>query len=460
MINNTYPTFLRIPVLAAGILAVQLIAVNPLQAQTGTTPQTASTPAKQTPVLVPIAEGWANNSINTVIFRKNSLVTHDNWQYTAFYDAEGFVMLGKRQQGSIQWELKRTPYKGNVNDAHNCISLMVDGDGYLHLSWDHHNNALRYCRSKAPGSLDVTEKMRMTSETETSVTYPEFYKLANGNLLFFYRDGRSGQGNLVINRYDLSTKTWTNVHKNLINGEGQRNAYWQACVDVKGTIHISWVWRESPDVASNHDMAYARSMDGGVTWQNSKGEAYQLPITAATAEYACRIPQQSELMNQTSMYADEQGRPYIATYWREQDSKIPQYHLVYLDNRGWQVRNLAFRTTPFSLSGAGTKRIPISRPQIVVWNKGRKVSAALLFRDAERGNKVSAALLSNIRKAKWRLTDLSTDSLGSWEPTYDTEYWKQHKVLQLFVQRVEQVDGEGKASIPPQTISVLEWRPK
>lgn len=454
-----HPTFFRIPVVTAGILAIQLLTATSMTAQTGTTPQTASTSARQTPVLVPIAEGWANNSINTVIFRKNSLVTHDNWQYTAFYDAEGYVVLGKRQQGSITWELKRTPYKGNVNDAHNCISLMVDGDGYLHLSWDHHNNALRYCRSKAPGSLEVTEKMRMTSDTETSVTYPEFYKLANGNLLFFYRDGRSGQGNLVINRYDRQTKTWTNVHRNLVDGEGQRNAYWQACVDVKGTIHISWVWRESPDVASNHDMAYARSTDGGVTWQNSKGTAYQLPITAATAEYACRIPQQRELMNQTSMYADEQGRPYIATYWREQDSKIPQYHLVYLDNRGWQVRNLDFRKTPFSLSGGGTKRIPISRPQIVVWNKGRKVNAVLLFRDAERGNKVSAALLSDIRKAKWKLTDLSADTVDSWEPTYDTEYWKQHKALQLFVQRVEQVDGEGKASIPPQTISVLEWRP-
>ena len=32
---------------------------------------------------------------------------------------------------------------------------------------------------------------------------------------------------------------------NLVSGEGKRNAYWQAVTDKKGTIHISWVWRES-----------------------------------------------------------------------------------------------------------------------------------------------------------------------------------------------------------------------
>ena len=98
---------------------------------------------------------------------------------------------------------------------------------------------------------------------------------------------------------------------NLIDGEGKRNAYWQACVDDKNIIHISWVWRESPDVASNHDLCYARSKDGGVTWENSRGKKYQLPINATTAEYAWHIPQNSELINQTSMSADKSGNPII-----------------------------------------------------------------------------------------------------------------------------------------------------
>ncbi len=188
-------------------------------------------------------------------------------------------------------------------------------------------------------------------------------------LLFMYRDGGSGQGNLVINTYDVQQQQWTQLHANLIDGQKQRNAYWQACVDARGTIHISWVWRESPDVASNHDMCYARSADGGVTWQRSTGERYALPITAATAEYAAIIPQKSELINQTSMFADAQGNPYIATYWRDSGSAIPQYHIVYKTNDIWQTSNLSFRKTAFSLSGAGTKAIPIARPQIVAFDK-------------------------------------------------------------------------------------------
>jgi hypothetical protein len=187
--------------------------------------------------------------------------------------------------------LKRTAYKGNAADAHNTISLMVDGTGYLHISWDHHVNPLNYCKSKGPGSLELTDKLSLTGSNEQKVTYPEFHKLSNGNLLFLYRDGQSGKGNLVLNRYDSKTKQWTQLHTNLIDGEGKRNAYWQAYTDAKGTIHLSWVWRESPDVASNHDMCYARSADGGKTWKTSAGKKYIVPITAATAEYTCTIPQ-------------------------------------------------------------------------------------------------------------------------------------------------------------------------
>ena len=175
------------------------------------------------------------------------------------------------------------------------------------------------------------------------------------------------------------------------HGEGKRNAYWQACVDAKGTIHLSWVWRESPDVASNHDMCYAKSVDGGLTWEKSSGEKYNLPINAATAEYACRISQKSELINQTSMSADENGNPYIATYWRDQKDSVPQYHIIYKKNGVWKVNNLNFRKTVFSLSGMGTKRIPVSRPQVIVWQN----KIALIFRDEERGNKVSIAIKEN-----------------------------------------------------------------
>ncbi|MBL7742508.1 MAG: BNR repeat-containing protein [Chitinophagaceae bacterium] len=407
-----------------------------------------------------VDSGWSGNSVNAVVFRKNSLVSFGDTQFISFYDAKGFVVLGKRKAGEKNWQLNKTGYTGNIKDAHNSISIMVDGEGYLHLAWDQHNNSLNYCKSKEPLSLEMSEKIKMTGIAENSVSYPEFYKMPGGDLMFLYRDGGSGRGNLVVNKYNIRTGQWSQLHNNLIDGERQRNAYWQACVDDKGIIHISWVWRESPDVASNHDMCYARSTDGGATWERSTGEKYNLPVTAATAEYALSILQKSELINQTSICTDGNGSPVIASYWREEHSSIPQYHIVYKKKGQWQVQDLGFRRTAFSLSGAGTKQIPVSRPQVVAWSKGKKTCVAMIFKDEERGSKVSVAWKKNINsKKKWKVIDLTLKPVGAWEPSYDTELWKKEHKLNLYLQYVKQADAEGVSDVLPQMVQVLEWKP-
>ena len=402
-----------------------------------------------------VGEGYSGTSVNAAIFRNHSVVTDvkNNLQYISYYDNDGYVVLGKRVSGGGEWEVSRTQYKGNINDAHNVISIMVDGDGYLHVAFDHHNNKLNYCRSVAPGSLQLTEKVPMTGDDEDFVTYPEFYKLADGNLLFVYRSGGSGRGNLVMNRYDLSTKTWERVHDVLIDGEGERNAYWQMCVDVNGTIHVSWVWRESWLVETNHDVCYACSHDGGVTWQKSTGEVYSLPINADNAEYVWRVPQGSELINQTSMSADADGHPYIATYWKEPGDSIPQYRLVWLDaDSCWRQDVVSERKAPFSLSGGGTKMIPIARPRVVV--DGKK--AYFLFRDEERGSRVSMAVTDNIDKGNWTIADLTDFSVDAWEPSIDTELWNCKHELNVFVQTTHQGDGEKTVESAPTPVYVLE----
>ncbi|WP_341537789.1 BNR-4 repeat-containing protein [Hymenobacter edaphi] len=407
----------------------------------------------------PVGLGWAKNNVNGAVFRKNSVVTRKREQYTAYYDSLGYVTLAKRRLPAGAWQRQRTPYQGNVKDAHNVISLMVDGAGFVHLAFDHHNNPLRYCRGKAAGSLDMGPLEPMLGTREQKVTYPEFHRFPSGDLLFLYRDGGSGNGNLVLNRYELKTRRWTRLHDVLIDGEGRRNAYWQACIDARGTIHVSWVWRESPDVASNHDMAYARSLDGGRSWQRSSGEAYRLPITEATAEYAARIPQGSELINQTSITADAAGQPYMATYWRPAGTPVPQYQLIYLDGRSWKTAQVSRRSTPFSLSGAGTKKIPIARPQLLVTSKQGRTAAYLVFRDAERQDRAAVAACADLRQPQWRVTDLTTSSVGNWEPSYDTERWQRDGVLSLFVQRTGQGDGERLENLPAQPVYIKEWQP-
>ena len=418
-------------------------------------------PAAQPPArLVRVGEGWARNQVNAVIFRRNSVVSHGRWQYVAFYDAEARMVLAKRRLGTTLWETRRTQYAGDAADAHRSISIAVDGAGFLHVAWNQHDSPLQYCRGTRPGSLELSARTAMLGEKEGRVTYPEFYRLPGGGLLFLYRDGASGGGNLVLNRYDVKARRWARVQDGLIDGEGERNAYWQAFVDGRGRIHLSWVWRETPDVATNHDLCYARSEDGGRTWRKSTGEPYRLPITAESAEYVMRIPQGSELINQTSMAADARGRPYVVTYWRPAGMSVPQYQLVYQDGRGWRTVRVTRRTTSFSLSGRGTRRIPVSRPQVVLDERRGRPRVFVLFRDAERGDRVSVAACTRLPRGDCAVSDLTDGPVGMWEPTHDPEVWRRKRELHLFVQRVGQGQGEATEEIPAQPVSILEWKPR
>ncbi len=62
---------------------------------------------------------------------------------------------------------------------------MVDGAGYLHIAWDHHNNQLHYAKSTSPGSLTLTRQLSMTGKNESKVSYPEFHKLSDGSSIVY-----------------------------------------------------------------------------------------------------------------------------------------------------------------------------------------------------------------------------------------------------------------------------------
>jgi hypothetical protein len=401
--------------------------------------------------------GWARSSVNAVIFRTASLASHDSTQYAAYYDDSAHVVLAKRRIGGATWTLSRTPYTNDVSDAHNAIAIAVDGSGVLHVAWAEHNKPLHYARAVSAGSLVLGPPERMTGLREERVTYPQFYSLPDGDLLFVYRDGQSGNGDVLLDRYHVRSRAWRVVQHPLIAGEGKRNAYVnQLAIDARGGWHLSWVWRDSPDVASNHDVLYAHSEDEGRSWRTSAGTAYTLPITASTAEVAWTVPPGSELINQTSSAVDGGGRPVIATYWRDAGSEVPQLRLVWHDGTRWRSSRVGERTMPFRLSGGGTKRIPLSRPQVLV---GRAGEVIVVYRDLERGGGVTVARSSDSSRSRWTVRELWPSSVGQWEPTYDIDRWRRERRLSLFVQRVGQGDGESLEDVPAQPVSVLDWTP-
>src|SRR5690606_41310257 len=114
----------------------------------------------------------------------------------------GNDVLARGSLDRDDWQIARAHHEGNAKHAHNVNSIMRDGAGFLHVAWDHHNSRLRYAKGLEPGSLVLGEEEMMVGTEEGSVTYPEFCRMPDGDILFFYRDGGSGAGDLVINRYD------------------------------------------------------------------------------------------------------------------------------------------------------------------------------------------------------------------------------------------------------------------
>ena len=402
-----------------------------------------------------IGEGYAATSVNTCIFRGAALTSDSNCRAAAFYDAGGHVMLALKGKHDREWTVSDTGFTGKVEDAHDVISIAIDGNGFIHMCFDQHGSPMRYARSLEPYSAVFPEHTGgMLGRDEEKVTYPEFHRLSGGDLLFFYRNGASGNGDLVLDRYCTEERRWERVQDVLIDGEGQRNAYPQMYVDCNDNIHLSWVWRESYMVETNHDMCYACSGDGGRTWTRTDGNLCGIPITAANAEYAAFIPQGSELMNQTSMTADSEGHPYIATYWRDRDSTVPQYRIIWHDGNEWKNRQVGERNLAFSLSGAGTKAVPMSRPRLAMTSGG----PVYIFRDEERGWKVSAYVADDIQDTAWDIIDLTDFEVGLWEPCIDEEALKRGGSLAIFIQKSGQGDGERLSDCPPQPVYVMDYR--
>ena len=58
------------------------------------------------------------------------------------------------------------------------------------MAWDHHASPLNYARSVAPGLAGVRPTDADDRPPRAERTYPSFFRLPGGDLLFLYRDGR------------------------------------------------------------------------------------------------------------------------------------------------------------------------------------------------------------------------------------------------------------------------------
>ena len=398
-----------------------------------------------------LGDAWAGNTINTAIFRHHGILTRGKTQYTAFYVDNRTLRLVKRELATKTFTISDIHGKYNISDAHNSISLGIDQQGYLHVCYDHHATQLHYRRSSNPGDISAwTDELPMTGANEEKVTYPTFIlPRSDFPLTFLYRDGGHDRGVARIKTFDVDTQSWTNHPEAILSGAEQKpwtsNAYWNhPAVGTDGSLHLSFVWRThtlgEEQRINNINIDYACSFDNGLSWETSKHRRYKLPITQVNAETVHPVSPGSNLINQSSMALDSRNRPHIAFYADDPDG-VPQYQHLWFNGKIWCHQVVSNRTQAFSLLGAGTLQVPISRPEIVI---DRRDNVFILARGDHTQNRLAATFLAApgyVYHAD-NIQILAEEEIGFAEPIIDRERWQQDSVLSIMQQSNEQPNHE------------------
>lgn len=299
--------------------------------------------------VVPVEKVWSAHPVGFC------LLTRAPRQYVAYYDAQRRMSVAQRELGSTNWVVTKLPSTLGW-DSHNYVTMTADREGFLHVSGNMHCVPLIYFRSAKPWDASTLVAAPMVGEREKKVTYPVFFKDKAGQLLFRYRDGSSGSGDDLYNVYDETTKAWRRlVSEGLLSGEGQMNAY--SCVPrlgPDGNFHMVWVWRDTPDCASNHDLSYARSADL-VHWTDATGKELPLPITLARSDIVDPVPVRGGLINvNRELGFDNRGRP-VVTYHKYDAAGDLQAYAARHDGRAWKIQQVSdWKGYRWEFSGGGT----------------------------------------------------------------------------------------------------------
>jgi hypothetical protein len=302
-----------------------------------------------------ISPVWAGHPVGF------ALLTQPPYQFIAYYDEVRQLTVAQRNLNERAWTTTKLPVTTDW-DSHKYIEMAIDDDGYIHICANLHVTPLIYFRTAQPRNLStLVELDKMVGADENRTTYPLFFRGPENEFIFTYRNGQSGNGDEIYDIYDLKTKIWRRLLDTpLTDGEGKRNAYlYGPILGPDGYFHLAWVWRESPDCSTNHDLSYARSKDL-VSWQTSTGKPLQLPITLETCEIVDPVPQHGGIINgNTKIGFDQQGRVTIS-YHKNDANNYTQPYTARLENGVWQKYQITDWPWHWNFSGGGSIPFGIS----------------------------------------------------------------------------------------------------
>jgi hypothetical protein len=279
------------------------------------------------------------------------------------------MVVAGRKLDEKNWTFKRLPTKVGWN-SHNDVTMIVDRDGYLHVSGNMHNVPLIYFRSEKPFDVETLVQIpKMTGKNENRCTYPEFILGPNKELFFVYRDGGSGDGSQYWNIYDYDTKTWSRLFDTpFFDGQGKMNAYFLSpLLGPDGFYHLTWIWRDTPDCRTNHNISYGRSRDLKV-WENSNGEVYTLPIRLENSGIVDPVPPYGGLLNSLQRIGFDLDGRVIVSYSKYDDAGYFQVYNARLESGEWKHYQTSAWDYRWEFYGTGTIIVEVRFESVEIEN--------------------------------------------------------------------------------------------
>jgi hypothetical protein len=368
--------------------------------------------------VIHVGEAWSAHFVNF------SLLTHFGRQYIAFFNHERQLTVGERSLADQSFKL--TVLDVTLNwDSHNYLALAADRNGFLHLAGNMHASPLTYFKSERPHDASASHRVSaMTGQYETRVTYPRFLHGPQNRLLFFYRDGGSGNGKEIVNQYDPDTFTWRRLHKDpMVDGEGRRSAYLSELeLGADGYFHQAWIWRDTPNAETSHSPCYARSMDL-VNRESADGHHLQLPLRFSPETLIDDVgPGGGAINNNLKIGFDGVGHP-IVSYHKFDGHGHTQIYNARLEDQRWIVRQATNWHSRWDFGGKGTIPFPIHVHPVQIDRQGN------LFQwfQNELENEYEAWLLdagSLARTERLAATDVFDAVLGADRPARPGMRWR------------------------------------
>ncbi|MGE0746259.1 MAG: BNR repeat-containing protein [Rhodospirillales bacterium] len=281
-------------------------------------------------------------------------VADERQLYVGYYAADRSLAVAAFDRAARRWTRRSLPSTFAGWDNHNAIALALDPGGVLHVAGNMHATPLVYARADAPGRLDGLERLRpMTGADEDRATYPTFLR-HGGTLAFLYRDGVSGAGRILLNRY--AAGTWQRLTPQPLfadgDGEGGASAYpAPPRRGPDGTWHFAWAWRRTADASTTVEVGYARSADL-VRWSDAAGAPLALPIRPGDGAVD-RVPPGGGLSNAVTVGLDHAGAPVVSFLKYDADGHT-QLHNARPRGDGWQVVATTAWRDRWTLAGHGT----------------------------------------------------------------------------------------------------------